>query len=147
VETWFTERNILLFAHIAAAIMLLGPTTLATSLFPRYATAEGLPVARVLHRVSRGYGAATLAVPGIGFILAQRVGYLEQGWVVASLMVFVVAFFLLVVVILPGQMRMLDGLASGGVAAARDLGMVRGASGLFGLAWVVVLFLMVAKPS
>ena len=53
----------LLVAHIGAAILFIGPATLATSLFPRSARAGEREVARLLNRVSRVYGVCSLAVP------------------------------------------------------------------------------------
>lgn len=140
------ERNVLLVVHIAAAITVLGPVTLATSLFPRYATRELLPVARALFRVSRGYGFASLLVPALGLILARRVGYDGAGWVNASLGIFVVAFLLLVALVVPRQQKVLRALEGGAEAAGSDVAMLRGASDIYSLSWLVVLYVMVAKP-
>ncbi|CAA9563841.1 MAG: hypothetical protein AVDCRST_MAG73-3973 [uncultured Thermomicrobiales bacterium] len=63
MDVSLTERNIVLVAHIVAAVLFLGPVTVATSLFPRYARRGEWSVARALHRISRGYGLATLAIP------------------------------------------------------------------------------------
>jgi uncharacterized membrane protein len=146
VDLHLDERNVLLVAHVAAAITLLGPVTLATSLFPRYATRELLPVARALFRVSRGYGFGSLLVPAIGLILAQRVGYDGMGWVNASLGIFVVAFLLLVALVVPRQQKVLRTLEGGEESAAPDVAMLRGTSGVYALSWLVILYLMVAKP-
>lgn len=54
--------KLLLSAHVLAAIIFIGPVTVAVSLFPRYArqalgeaasSAASEPVARLLHRISR----------------------------------------------------------------------------------------------
>lgn len=142
----FNERNVLLVLHITFAIALIGPVTLATSLFPRYATVAELPVARALFRVGRSYAFASLLVPAIGLILAQRVGYGSAGWVNASLGIYVAAFLLLAALVVPRQQKVVRGLEAGTAASASDLGMLRGTSGLFSLSWLVILYLMVAKP-
>ena len=141
------ERNVLLVLHITFAVALIGPVTLATGLFPRYATVAELPVARALLRVSRSYAFASLLVPTVGLILAQRVGYGSAGWVNASLGIYVAAFLLLAALVVPRQQKVVRGLETGTEANAADLGLLRGASGIFSLAWLVILYLMVAKPS
>jgi hypothetical protein len=46
---------VLLAVHVLAAIVFIGPVTVAASLFPRYARQGEVGVARVLHRISRVY--------------------------------------------------------------------------------------------
>ena len=146
VGSSFNLRNLLLFAHIGAVILLIGPITLATSLFPRYAAPGGLIAASALHRVSRAYGFASLAVPGIGVFLAQRSGYLGMAWVNASLGIFTAAFLLLIGVIVPEQARQIAALRAGSENPQRK-SLLRASSGIFAITWLVILFLMVAKPS
>lgn len=141
-----TERNIVLVAHVLAAIMFLGPVTVATSLFPRYAGLGQWQVARAFHRISRGYGMASLAVPAFGLLLAARIGYLGQLWVNLSLALFVVGFFLMVGYIVPAQARVLASESSEGVDRS-GIAKLRVATGSSGMIWLVVLYLMVAKPS
>ncbi len=142
-------RTFLLVAHVAAAILFVGPTTVATSLFPRYAVPESAAVARALNRISRVYGVCSLAVPAVGLVLVGQGGWdASQLWIAASLAIFAAATALLLAVILPAQHRMLlavDGSArETGIASTRAV--LRVASGVYGLAWVAVLILMVAKP-
>lgn len=141
-----TERNVLLILHVATAIMFIGPVTVATSVFPRFSTRETLPVAREFYRISRGYGFGSLAVIALGLILAQRTDYLGQGWVNASLAIFILAYGLLLGFIVPRQRRLLAALDAGTDVTPADLAPLRATSGVFGLAWVVILYLMVAKP-
>ena len=142
----FTQRTLLLVAHVAAAIALLGPATFATSAFLRYATPESLAVARALHCASRSYGSATLVVPVLGVVLAALADLLDEGWVILSLVVFAGAFLLLQAAILPGQRRIVDALKVGEPGAERDRSLVQGGAGVFALAWLLILVLMVAKP-
>jgi hypothetical protein len=146
VDVSVTERNLVLIAHIVAAIMFLGPVTVATSLFPRYARMGEWPVARALHRISRGYGLATLLVPAFGLFLAARLDYLGQLWVTLSLGLFVAAFFLLVGFIVPHQARILAERGASEPDPSR-IGRLRASSGSFGMIWLIILYLMVAKPS
>lgn len=146
MEVSVTERNIVLVAHIVAAILFLGPVTVATSLFPRYARMGEWQVARALHRISRGYGMATLLVPAFGLVLATRIGYLGALWINLSLGLFILAFVLLVGVIVPGQRRIL--LCEGTGELDRSLmGRLGASAGSFGTIWMIILYLMVAKPS
>lgn len=141
-----TERNIVLVAHIVAAIVFLGPVTVATSLFPRYVRLGEWPVAQALHRIARGYGLATLAVPAFGLFLAARLEYLGLLWVNLSLGLFIGAFLLLVGLIVPRQARILAARPASEPARA-DIAVLRASSGSFGMIWLVILYLMVAKPS
>ena len=143
---WLSERSILLFFHIASAILFLGPATVATSLFPRSALDGELPVARLLHRVADLYGLLSVLVLVFGVTLAWRFDLFDQPWVSASFVMFIVAGGVLAAVILPGQRRALRALESGGRVDRAAVAPLRAASGAFALAWVVILFLMVAKP-
>ena len=142
---WLNERSILLFLHIGSAILFLGPATIATSLFPRYALAGDAAVGRVLHRVADVYGLLSLLVAVFGIVLAARYDLFSQAWVSASFVLFIVAGVLLGAVIIPGQRRALR-LMDAGPADRALVGRLRAASGGFALAWLVILFLMVAKP-
>jgi len=146
VDVSSTERNIILVAHIVVAILFLGPVTVATSLFPRYARMGDWPVARALHRISRCYGMLTLLVPAFGLILATQIGYLGELWITLSLGLFILAFVLLVGVIVPDQRRALASEGAGEFAPSR-MGRLSAGAGMFGTIWIVILYLMVAKPS
>lgn len=133
-------------AHIGAAILLLGPVTVATTLFPRYAGSGDAAVCALLQRISRGYGLLSLLVPLFGLALAGRLKVTGQGWVIASLMLFIVAFVVLLGGIVPRQQRLLSALATAPPSRA-ELMPLRVLSGTFSLIWLVILVLMVAKPS
>lgn len=140
-----TERNIVLVVHIVGAIMFLGPVTVATSLFPRYARLGEWAVAEALHRISRGYGMLTLIVPAAGLYLAARIGAFDQMWVNLSMALFIAAFVLLLGFIVPRQARLLANRDGGESSRTGVAGLSAGA-GLFGMTWLVILYLMVAKP-
>ena len=146
-------RNTLLIAHIVGAVLLIGPATFAASAFPRQIAAAGdgdttaLGAARVLHRVSRGYGTATLVVGAIGVALAQQSAWWSEAWVWIALVIFAAASALFLVVIVPGQARALSGVETGVPIDATTKARLHATTGLYSIAWVVVLVLMVLKPA
>jgi hypothetical protein len=135
--------KLLLSAHVLAAIVFIGPVTVAVSLFPRYAkqalteascglvgarhdTASGRvastvsgggssaePVTRLLHRISRVYSVLGIAVPVLGLALALQMGVLGDVWLLASIVLAVFAAVLLAGVVLPAQHRAIALLDSG----------------------------------
>jgi hypothetical protein len=135
-----------LVAHIGAAILFIGPTTLASSVFARYATPETRQVAEALHHVTRSYGMATLVIPAIGVALAAQRAHFTQGWLLTSSALFILALGLLGAVIVPAQSRALDALDRGTPPPAAVRRQLHLGAGLFALTWVVILALMVAKP-
>jgi hypothetical protein len=169
-----TVNKLLLSAHVLAAIVFIGPVTVAVSLFPRYAgqalgeasrrlvgavddhRSSAELVARLLHRISWVYSVLGLAVPVLGLALAIRMRVLGDVWLLASIVLTVVAAVLLAAVVLPAQhraMALLDGGPGDGpasasaverwVAGAKRLSM---SSGVFALLWAVVVVLMVVRP-
>ena len=150
-------EKLLLSLHVLAAIVFVGPVTVAVSLFPRFAR-EAAEAGRqtsalaLLHRISRAYAVLGLSVPVLGIALAGRLGVLGDAWVVVSLVLTLVAALVLAVVILPNQIRLMAALAvpeprglpvAVRTAVAARLGM---ASGVFSLLWAVVVVLMVVRP-
>ncbi|MCM0677498.1 hypothetical protein NCC78_22805 [Micromonospora phytophila] len=121
--------KVLLSVHVLAAIIFIGPVTVAASLFPRYgraALAGGDPrdaaVVRLLHRISRGYAVLGLTVPAFGVATAVRLGVLTDAWLLASITLTVLAALLLALVVLPAQERVVTALADPPVATgARTL--------------------------
>jgi hypothetical protein len=138
-------NTVLLCAHILGAILLVGPVTVASSLFPRFVVAEGrtdpdLPVSRLLHRITRLYGVIAILVPLAGLTLASRLGILGDAWVIASMSLTAVAALLLLVAIHPGQRAALQ------TPDGAQLGTLRATTGVFALCWTIVVVLMVARP-
>lgn len=144
---WVNDRTILLVAHIGGAILLLGPVTVATSLFPRYAQTGDAAICALLQRIARGYGLLSLLVPLFGLALSGRLQITGQGWVIASLVLFIVAFVVLLSGIVPRQQRMLTSLSTNAPPSRSELVPLRVLAGSFSLIWLVILVLMVARPS
>jgi len=138
--------QVFLFIHIFAAITFIGAVTLAASLFPKYAQPENANVAGVMHRVTRQYGLLTVLVPVFGWLTAREVHYTGATWVQVSLGVFVLLIGVLLIYIIPTQNALLTRLSAGEIPTNADLAGLRGASGLYGIGWLVTLYFMVAKP-
>jgi hypothetical protein len=131
--------DVLLIGHILAAVLFVGAVTVAMAIFPRVVAQPGqAPAARMLHRITRVYGVLALLVPGFGFAIALREDLLDTAWVGVSILLTLVAALLL--------WRIVTDQAQALIAppGGRRLPIT---SGLFALAWIVILVLMVAKPS
>jgi len=156
-------EGILLAAHVVAGILFVGPVAVTTSMFPRVVpsevptaslvvdasgmaggttrTRENAPVAATLHRITRTYAVAALAVPVIGLVLAATQGRLTEVWIVAAMVLTAAAGGVLSLRIVPLQGETLTRQAT-----AADLRALRSLTGIFNLMWVTVVVLMVLRP-
>jgi hypothetical protein len=152
-------KAFLLCVHVLAAVILIGPITVASSVFPRYAlsaattedpsTAPALPVAAAMHRISRGYAVPAIAVPVFGIGLAAAMHSLSQIWLIVSMGLTAAAAVLLVVRIIPSQTSVLTLLrkpASDGESLGRMLRVLGVQTGIFAMLWAVVVVLMIIRP-
>jgi hypothetical protein len=145
--------KVLLSIHVLAAILVVGPITVAASLFPRYArqsaTGDDDPerraagIAAFLHRTCRGYAVVGVAVPVFGIATGAQLGVLTDAWLIASLVLTAIAAAILALAILPGQRRLLASARDGVVDAATRLTML---TGFFNVLWVIVVVLMIVRP-
>lgn len=147
--------GVLLSVHVLAAIVLVGGSAVAASLFPRYApVAVAVPVgagesaaersrsvALALHRVTRVYGVAAVVVPVVGIVLAAVQGRLGEVWIDVALVLTVLAGALLALGVVPLQREALA--EPDGGARLRRLGML---AGVYNLLWAVVVVLMIVRP-
>ncbi|ONI86783.1 hypothetical protein ALI22I_24605 [Saccharothrix sp. ALI-22-I] len=156
-------EKVLLSLHVLAAIVFVGGSAIATSLFPRYApVASGVPVgasgaavgsspdapgernravAGALHRVTRGYGIAGIVVPVAGIVLAATQGRMGEIWITISMVLTAAAGALLALRIAPGQRDALDEPDDG--TRLRGLSML---AGIYNLLWAAVVVLMIVRP-
>ena len=135
---------VLLAVHVLGGIVFVGPVTVATSLFPRYAREGSVGVVDALHRISRVYAVLGLAVPVFGIATGAQLGVLGDAWLIVSMALTLVAALLLGLVILPAQARVVTGLHERGAASVpASLGMT---TGVFALIWAVVVVLMIVRP-
>lgn len=161
--------QVIIIAHVLAAILLLGPVTVAISMFPRMALAarngetSSIGSARTLHAITRTYGMISLLVPllGFGVMFMDLSTYIKAGALHASILLAVIAWALLYFVITPKQRVMMAGLgvtdadeqpddpdfaARAEKANALDWDKAKGQlamfSGIFSALWVIVAVLM-----
>jgi hypothetical protein len=146
VDFRFNERNIVLFAHIVAAILSIGPVTVAASIFPRSLLQGEWQVARAMHRITSRYGPVHLLILFFGLWLAWRFHWFKFAWVSWAIGLFVLAAVTMVVLVEPEQKRLLA-REGGEPVSKRELTKVRTLTGIYGLLWVTILYLMIAKPS
>lgn len=154
-----TTREILLIAHIGAAMLLIGPLVVATSLFPRHIanaieTPGEVAVARVLHRITRGYGNASIVVALLGVALVAESDLWTEPFVMGAVALFLIASGLIFGIIVPAQAEGIRLVGNSADIPARELAglgavitRLRAVSGVTALLWAAVLFLMVVKPS
>ncbi|MEU6256911.1 DUF2269 family protein [Streptomyces sp. NPDC047043] len=153
--------KLLLSIHVLAAILLIGPVTIASSLFPRVArqaladgperqSAEGS--VRLLYRICRVYAVVGISVPAFGIGTAQVMGVMGSAWLIASMALTAVAAVLLGIAVLGTQddvVTLLDqpdrtsSATESLIARLPRLSMI---TGLFALAWLIVVVLMIVRP-
>lgn len=158
----------LLSVHVLAAIVAIGPVTVAASMFPpaarRALAAPGDPRAvetvRLLLRICRVYAVVGVTVPVFGLATAKNMGVLGDAWLIVSMALTALAALLLVVFVLPRQTAIAESLESrpagdggGDVAVAAAPAVAREATvrlamltGVFNLLWAVVTVLMIVRP-
>ncbi|MCO1657459.1 hypothetical protein [Pseudonocardia humida] len=152
-------EGVLLSVHVLAAIVFVGGSAVAASLFPRYApVAVSVPagdaaapeqpagernraVAVALHRVTRVYGVLGLVVPVVGIVLAMVQGRMGEIWINISMVLTVLAGALLALAVAPMQRDALAAPDDGG--QLRRLGML---AGIYNLLWAAVVVLMIVRP-
>lgn len=141
--------TLVLVLHVAFAIFLIGPLTVATSLSPRYIKEgrEGLPVLRFLHRITRLYGLGSIVVFlfGLWLVAGKDNISFNQFWVSASMTLFIVALALTFAIVHRDQTRAVSRLESGEVAPVQA-GRIRATSAAVALMWLVILGLMFYRP-
>lgn len=162
--------KLLLSIHVIAAILAIGPVAVAASRFPAAtrrllaATADGgaapaamnravdaalavraereLSELRTLHKICRVYAVVGIVVPAFGLATAQSLDVLGDPWLIISITLTAIAAAVLVLLVLPGQERVLTTTTPDEKTPAR-LAMH---AGLFNLLWATVTILMITRP-
>lgn len=152
--------TLMLFLHVAAAVLLIGPVTVAVSAFPKAAKAahsgseEAVGRASFLHRTSTTYGLLSLLVPLLGAALLafNWDAYKTNYWMHTAIVLSVIAWLFLFIMVIPQQRKMMGSLGAlapadadpSDVATNFDSARVKAAAGggIFSLLWFVVLILM-----
>ncbi|MFC4333182.1 DUF2269 family protein [Streptomyces andamanensis] len=146
-------NKLLLSLHVLAALVTVGPVTVAASMFPaalRRAPGDqdALTTLRTLHRVCRVYAGIGVAVPLFGLATAGGLGVLGDAWLIVSILLTAAAAGVLGLLILPAQERALAG-TEGDVPPDRLLwepGRFAMVTGVFNLLWAAVTVLMIIRP-
>lgn len=151
----------LLAVHVLAAVVMVGPITVAASTFPRYARAAGTPSAdpvqrqaarasaAAMYQISRTYAVLSVAVPVFGIATAVALDVLTQSWVLVSMLLTVVAGLLLALAVVPLQRRVLGRVTAPTAEAdpvSRSIARLAALTGTFNLIWVLVVVLMIVRP-
>ncbi|WP_331446730.1 hypothetical protein [Streptomyces xanthochromogenes] len=143
--------KLLLSLHVLAAVLAVGPVTVAASMFPQalrraHSTPddpEALATLRTLHRICRVYAGIGMAVPLFGFATASSLGVLGSGWLITSIVLTAAAAAVLGLLILPAQDNALTAAQVVGPHLAARLAML---TGVFNLLWATVTVLMIVRP-
>ncbi|MFG2634265.1 DUF2269 family protein [Streptomyces sp. NPDC048362] len=150
----------LLAVHVLAAIVAVGPVTVAASMFPPAARralagddADPGGTLRLLHRICRVYAVVGVVVPVFGFVTASRMGVLGDAWLIASIALTALAVLVLGALVLPAQSTLVEAggtarqsaLVEGG-GTARQTARLAMFTGVFNLLWATVTVLMIVRP-
>jgi uncharacterized membrane protein len=111
--------KLLLSIHVLAAIIAIGPVTVAASMFPAAtrrvladpADQRGVAVLKNLHRICRVYATLGVLVPVFGLATASSLDVLGDAWLITSIILTVAAAAVLAFLVLPGQAAALAALA------------------------------------
>jgi uncharacterized membrane protein len=141
----------LLAVHVLAAIVAVGPVTVAASMFPPVARkvlaepAESRHSLELLHRICRVYALVGVVVPVFGFATAKNMGVLGDTWLIVSIALTTLAAVVLGALVLPRQGAILEAV-EGGVVGERATVRLAMATGVFNLLWAAVTVLMIVRP-
>lgn len=142
--------KILLIAHVLAAILAVGPVTVAASMFPSAArravadpTGRALADMRILNRICRVYAAIGIFVPVFGLATAGGMHVMGDAWVIVSIALTALAAAVLLLLVLPRQSALIAGAETGGGGNPVRLAMY---AGTFNLLWAAVTVLMIVRP-
>lgn len=149
--------KLLLSLHVLAAIVAVGPVTVAASMFPpaarRAAPAEGdgpvataLTTVALLHRICRVYARLGIAVPVLGLATALAMGVLDDGWLVTSIGLTAAAAGVLLAFVLPRQEELVEQLGGSRPVDRQSTVQLAMFTGVFNLLWATVTVLMIVRP-
>ncbi|QPK79960.1 DUF2269 domain-containing protein [Corynebacterium lizhenjunii] len=140
--------------HAIAAVALIGPVMVATSMFPAQLAQGNVGALTILHRITNTYGLISALVPilGVAVFLSDLSTYGRQGQFHASILLAVIAWALLLFVVVPKQKAALTALgvesaeSADAPSAPASLDKSRSQlamfSGIFNLLWILCAVLM-----
>ncbi len=149
--------KLLLSLHVLAAILAIGPVTVAASMFPpavRRAAAGGgdgpdrkaVTTLALLHRICRVYARLGIAVPLLGLATALAMGVLGDGWLITSVTLTAVAAGTLLAFVLPRQDELLGQVSEQRPVDRSSTAQLAMSTGVFNLLWATVTVLMIVRP-
>jgi uncharacterized membrane protein len=142
----------LLAVHVLAAIVAIGPVTVAASMFPPAARraieapddVRAAETLQLLYRICRVYAVVGVVVPVFGFATASNMHVLGSAWLITSIALTALAALVLAALVLPRQSALVEGGTKGVTRqATAQLAMF---TGLFNLLWAAVTVLMIVRP-
>jgi uncharacterized membrane protein len=143
----------LLAVHVLAAIVAIGPVTVAASMFPPAARraieapddVRAAETVQLLHRICRVYAVVGVVVPVFGFATASNMHVLGSAWLITSIALTALAALVLAALVLPRQSALVEAAGSGGGTREATV-RVAMFTGVFNLLWAVVTVLMIVRP-
>jgi hypothetical protein len=147
----------LLSVHVLAAIIAIGPVTVAASMFPAFtrraatepADGPSVTVLRTLYRICRVYACVGIVVPIFGSATAISLGVLGDTWLIASIALTTAAAGVLALMVLPDQSKILatlTGAAPPAVLPRTVTAQLAMYTGTFNILWATVTVLMIIRP-
>jgi uncharacterized membrane protein len=138
--------------HVVAAVFVIGPMAILPMTAMRAVRAGSGPVVEVLARATRVFTLASLLVALLGFAALGSVAKTDKisvttGWVLISILLYLVALGLSLFVVVPALESAGAALATGGADAGRAVyGRIAASSGIVALLLIAVTVLMVWRP-
>jgi hypothetical protein len=149
--------KLLLSLHVLAAIVAVGPVTVAASMFPpaarRAAPADGTDpgphaagTVELLHRICRVYAGLGVLVPVLGLATGLAMGVLGDAWLITSVFLTAVAAGTLIAFVLPRQDELVAQVNGRRPVDHRSTVQLAMFTGVFNLLWATVTVLMIVRP-
>ncbi|NEC50481.1 hypothetical protein G3I18_18180 [Actinospica acidiphila] len=149
--------KLLLSLHVLAAIVAVGPVTVAASMFPpaarRAAPADGTDpgphaagTVELLHRICRVYAGLGVLVPVLGLATGLAMGVLGDAWLIASVVLTAMAAGTLIALVLPRQEELVAQVTERRLVDHRGTVQLAMFTGVFNLLWATVTVLMIVRP-
>jgi uncharacterized membrane protein len=136
--------------HVVAAVFLVGPMAVLPMTALRAVRSGNAPVVQLLATSTRVFTLGSILVAVLGFALLGVLGQKEDvsvgtGWVLTSIVLYVIALVLSLLVVVPALKRAGSELA-GGRSASALYGRIASSSGIVSLLLIAVVVLMVWRP-
>jgi uncharacterized membrane protein len=142
-----TTRNVLLWVHILAALVTLGPFLLFDLVTPSLVRAGNVPVLRSLERMTKVLGPLSSLIPLLGIVMVlQNDGYhFRQAWIIAALVGYAVIVAIGIGILGTTVTRAVERIEAGEDVSA-EATRLRVFGTVNAVLIVTILWLMVAKP-